>query len=88
MAPTPIFVDLPPYEGINKTFNYNNENTKGKKGGLELLNVIETALQEFARNKSSIKTSLKDFLKSFFENDKVNATFLRTNILSENSYTF
>ena len=71
MAPAPIFVDLPPYEGINKPFDYNNENSKEKKGGLVLLNDIETALQDFARNKSSVKTSLKDFLKSFFENDKV-----------------
>ena len=62
MAPSPIYMDLPPLEGLT----YYKKNS-----GSDLIKKIELALDEFAKTHSSDDAPLKDFLKSFFSNNKV-----------------
>ena len=62
MAPSPIYMDLPPLEGLT----YYKKNS-----GPDLIKKIELTLDEFAKTSSSDDTPLKDFLKSFFSNNKV-----------------
>ena len=68
MAPTPIFVDLPPFEEITKRAT---KKTKSTGPGLELLDDVELAMEAFAQKNSSLTTSLKDLLTNFFSEPKV-----------------
>ena len=74
MAPTPIYVDLPPFDGniITKSYVPKMVASSASIGSpLELLNSVEWALNQFAKLNSSKTTSLKDFLMKFFNNEKV-----------------
>ena len=82
MAPTPIYVDLPPFDGNIITKSYVPKMVASSTGigsPLELLNSVEWALNQFAKLNSSKTTSLKDFLMKFFNNEKVhlNEKFLQ-----------
>ena len=72
MAPTPIYADLPPNDSINITTQLLDGPKKNTTStALKLLNDVDLALTEFARLNSSITTSSKDFLETFFRNPKV-----------------
>ena len=72
MAPSPIYMDLPPLEGLT----YYKKNS-----GSDLIKKIELTLDEFAQTESD-DTPLKDFLKSFFSNNKVLVNFMHFSTLS------
>ena len=71
MAPTPIYADLTPNGSINITTQLLDGPKKRTSTALKLLNDVDLALTEFARLNSSITTSSKDFLETFFRNPKV-----------------
>ena len=75
MAPTPIYVDLPPFDERSSatTISYFPAAT-GKSLGLatNLLAETDKALDDFARNNADTKANLKELIIRFFSNNQVN----------------